>query len=90
MLNYFKVNCRTSARTKIKSSGFEVLKRLNNLPEIDANDNNIVTHDVETQDFASLQTIEKIHRGLSNPTHPVSITMKKMQDILARDQRTYS
>jgi hypothetical protein len=53
---------------EIKAAGCEILKHLNNLPEIDTNDNN-----VETQDFASLQT--------PTPTHPVSIAMKKMQDI---------
>jgi hypothetical protein len=68
---------------EIKAAGCEILKYLSNLPEIDTNDNNVETHDVETQDFASLQTIEKVHRELSNPTHPVSIAMKKMEDIPA-------
>jgi hypothetical protein len=30
-----------------------------------------------------LATIEKVHRELSDPSHPVSIAMKKMQDIPA-------
>jgi hypothetical protein len=66
---------------EIKAAECEMLKHLNNLPEIDTNDNNVETHDVETQDFASLQTIEKVHQELSTPTHPVSIAMKKMRDI---------
>ena len=61
---------------KIKAAGCEVLKHLSDLPEIDTNDNN-----VETQNLASLQTIEKIHRELSSPFHPVSMAMVKMQDI---------
>ncbi len=28
-----------------------------------------------------LATIEKVYRELSDPSHPVSIAMKKMQDI---------
>ena len=63
---------------EIKAAECEVLKYLNNLPEIDTNDNN-----VETQGFASLQTIEKIHLELSNPTHPVSIAMADMCDTPA-------
>ncbi len=61
---------------EIKAAGCEILKHLNNLPKIDTNDNN-----VETQNLASLQTIEKVHCELSNPTHPVSIAMKKMRDV---------
>ncbi|MBA4417122.1 MAG: hypothetical protein C0392_04315 [Syntrophus sp. (in: bacteria)] len=69
---------------EIKAAECEVLKHLNNLPEIDANDNNVETQDVETQDFASLQTIrtiEKAYCELSDPAHPVSIAMAKMHDI---------
>jgi len=33
--------------------------------------------------LAPLRTIEKVHRRFSNPTHPVSIAMKKMPDIQA-------
>ena len=61
---------------EIKAAGCEVLKHLSHLPEIDTNDNN-----VETQDFASLRTIEKVYCELSDPTHPVSIAMVKMRDI---------
>ncbi len=68
---------------EIKAADCEMLKHLNNLPEIDANDNNVETHDVETQNLASLQTIEKIYLELSSPSHSVSLAMKKMQNIPA-------
>jgi hypothetical protein len=61
---------------EIKVASCEALKHLNNLPKIDTNDNN-----VETQNLVSLRTIEKVHRELSDPSYPVSIAMKKMQDI---------
>jgi hypothetical protein len=69
---------------EIKAAGCEVLKRLNNLPEIATNTE---TLDVETpvcasrQNLASLRTIKKVHRELSDPTHPVSIAMKNMRGI---------
>ncbi|MBA4417214.1 MAG: hypothetical protein C0392_04795 [Syntrophus sp. (in: bacteria)] len=61
---------------EIKATGRELLRHLNDLPEIDTNDNN-----VETQNLASLRTIEKVYCELSDPTHPVSIAMAKMPDI---------
>jgi hypothetical protein len=68
---------------EIKAAGCEALKHLNNLPEIDTNDNNVGTPalSADRQNLASLQTIEKVHRELSNPSHPVSIAMAKMRDI---------
>jgi hypothetical protein len=33
-------------------------------------------------DEQKLATIEEVYKELSDPSHPVSIAMKKMQDIL--------
>ena len=56
---------------ELKSAGCEVLKHLNNLPEL-------------KDDWSyeqKLATIEKVYKELSDPTHPVSIAMKKIRDI---------
>jgi hypothetical protein len=65
------VHAQAGFPDEIKAADCEVLKHLTNLPEIDA--------DAETPD--RLQTIEKLHKELSDPAHPVSIATKKMQDI---------
>mgnify|MGYP000876731981 CR=1 FL=1 len=51
---------------EIKAAGREVFKHLNNLPELNENQT----------DEQKLAFIEKVHRELSNPSHPVSIAMK--------------
>jgi len=56
---------------EIKAAGCEVLKHPADLPELKNNWN----------DEQKLAAIEKVHRELSDPSHPVSIAMKKMQDI---------
>ena len=56
---------------ELKSAGCEVLKHLNNLPEL-------------KDDWSyeqKLATIEKVYKELSDPTHPASIAMNKMRDI---------
>ncbi|MGK5094384.1 Eco57I restriction-modification methylase domain-containing protein, partial [Deltaproteobacteria bacterium TL4] len=56
---------------EIKSAGCEVLKHLTNLPELKEDWN----------DEEKMKTIEKVYRELSDPTHPVSLAMKKMKEI---------
>ncbi len=56
---------------EIKAADCEVLKHLTDLPELKDN----------WSDDQKLAAIEKIYRELSDPTHPVSIAIKKMQDI---------
>ena len=65
------VHAQAGFPDEIKDVGCEVLKHLTNLPEIDA--------DAETSD--RLQTTKKVYLELSAPSHPISITMTKMQDI---------
>ena len=55
---------------EIKAGGAEVLKHLTNLPELK-----------EGEDEKNLKTIEKVYKELSDPKHPVSIAMQKMQEI---------
>jgi hypothetical protein len=56
---------------EIKAAGCEVLKHLDNLPELNDTWSN----------EQKLAAIEKVHRELSDPSHPVSIAMRKMHDI---------
>ncbi len=56
---------------EIKTAGCEVLKRLANIPELNNAWNN----------EQKLAAIEKVHRELSDPTHPISIAMARMRDI---------
>lgn len=56
---------------EIKAAGCGILKHLTDLPELKD----------DWSDEQKLAAIEKIHRELSAPSHPVSIAMKKMQDI---------
>jgi hypothetical protein len=56
---------------EIKAAGCEILKHLNNLPELNDTWNN----------EQKLAAIEKIYRELSDSAHPVSIAMNKMRDI---------
>ena len=53
----------------IKSSNIEVLKHLNNFPEL--------TED----DEKNLKLIEKVQKELSDPKHPVSLAMFKMDTV---------
>ncbi|MBA4313013.1 MAG: hypothetical protein C0417_10330 [Chlorobiaceae bacterium] len=54
----------------IKAAGAEVLKHLNNLPELK-----------EGEDEKNLKTIEKVYKELSDPKHPVNVAMFKMDTI---------
>ena len=54
----------------IQNANCEVLKHLNNLPELK-----------EGEDEKNLKTIEKIFKELSDPKHPVSVAMQKMQEV---------
>jgi adenine-specific DNA-methyltransferase len=56
---------------EIKSVGCEVLKYLASLPEVNDSWSN----------EQKLVAIEKSYKELSDPTHPASIAMKKMQDL---------
>jgi adenine-specific DNA-methyltransferase len=56
---------------EIKAAGCEVLKHLAGLPE--ANDS--------WSNEQKLVAIEKSYKEFSDPTHPASIAMKKMQDL---------
>jgi adenine-specific DNA-methyltransferase len=56
---------------EIKAADCKILKHLTNLPELKDNWN----------DEEKLAAIEKVHKELSGPTHPVSIAMTKMRDI---------
>ena len=56
---------------EIKSADAEVLKHLTDLPEF----NN------DWAEEKKLEIIENVYRELSDPAHPVSIAMKKMQEI---------
>lgn len=54
---------------EIKAMCAEVLKHLNNLPEL--------TEDEEQ----NLKITERVQKELSNPNHPVSRAMQRMQEI---------
>ena len=56
---------------QIKDAGCEVLKYLDNLPELNA----------EWSNEQKLKTIEKVYKELSSPKYPVNIAMAKMQEI---------
>jgi hypothetical protein len=56
---------------EIKTAGCEVLKHLNNLPELKDGWSN----------EQKLQTIEKVYQELSDPAHPVSVVMEKMKTV---------
>ncbi len=55
---------------EIKTGGAEVLKHLNNLPELN-----------EGQDEKNLKTIEKVYKELSDPKHPISAALLKLLTI---------
>ncbi|MBS1631987.1 MAG: hypothetical protein JST10_05385, partial [Bacteroidetes bacterium] len=54
----------------IQNANCEVLKHLSNLPELR-----------EGEDEKNLKAIEKVYAALSDPKHPVSIAMQKMQEV---------
>ena len=56
---------------EIKTSGCEILRHLTHLPELKDN----------WSDEQKLVVIEKVYKELSDPTHPVSLAMKKMQEV---------
>jgi hypothetical protein len=56
---------------EIKSAGCEVLKLLSNLPVLEKGRSN----------EKKIKVIEKVYKELSEPSHPVSIAMAKMQEI---------
>jgi hypothetical protein len=55
----------------IQKDGCEILKHLNDLPELKE----------DWSDEKKLRTIEKVYEELSNPKHPVSIAMFKMDTV---------
>jgi hypothetical protein len=55
---------------EIKGGGADVLKYLDNLPEI-----------IEGQDEQNLKTIEKVYKELSDPKHPISAALLKLLTI---------
>lgn len=55
---------------EIASGGAEFINNLNDLPKLN-----------EEQDEKNLKTIEKIYKELSDPKHPVSVAMFKMDTI---------
>jgi hypothetical protein len=78
---------------EIKAAGAEVLKHLGNLPDVGADDvratgplrghTNHIRQDKRMIGAAGrpLQTIEKVHKELSAPNHPVSIAMEKQKTV---------
>jgi adenine-specific DNA-methyltransferase len=54
-----------------KEAGCEVIKHLGNLPELKE----------DWSDEKKLEVIDKVYRELSDPLHPVSLAMAKMQEI---------
>ncbi len=56
---------------EIKAAGCEVLKHLTKIPELKK----------EWTNEKKLKTIEKVYKELSDPKHPVSIAMQKMQEV---------
>jgi len=56
---------------EIKEAGCEVLKYLNNFPELKE----------EWDDNKKLEVIEQVHKELSEPNHPVSVAMFKMDTV---------
>jgi adenine-specific DNA-methyltransferase len=54
----------------IKTAGCEVLKYLNNLPDLE-----------DGEDEKNLKTIEQVYKELSNPSHPVSKAIDRMDAI---------
>lgn len=61
----------------IQNANCEVLKHLNNLPELIARPSG----GKEGQDEKNLKTIEKVYKELSDPKHPVSVALQKMQEV---------
>ena len=59
---------------EITAAGANVLCHLQNLPDIQP-----LLEKGETE--KALKTIEKVYKELSNPIHPVSVAMQKMQEI---------
>jgi hypothetical protein len=55
---------------EIKAGNAEVLKHLNNLPELK-----------EGQDEKNLKTIEKVYKELADPKHPISAALLKLLTI---------
>jgi len=55
---------------EIKAGGAEVLKHLNNLPEL-----------VEGQDEKNIKTIQRIYKKLSDPKHPISKALQNLENI---------
>jgi hypothetical protein len=56
---------------KIRVADAEVLKHLTNLPELKD----------DWSDERKMETIEKVHKDLMDPTHPVSIAMEKQKTV---------
>ena len=66
---------------EIKVAGCEIMQHLNNLPELNNLPAESSAQAGDWSDEQKLATIEKVYRELSNPAHPASIAMKKMQTV---------
>ncbi|MBX3006830.1 MAG: hypothetical protein KF816_02265 [Melioribacteraceae bacterium] len=66
---------------EIKAAGCEVLKHLTDLPELKDLPAGASAKEGEWSDEKKLKTIDKIYKDLSNPNHPVSIAMFKMDTV---------
>ena len=61
----------------IQNAKCEVLKHLNNLPDLqEGKDENL-----PADKAGNLKTIEKVYAALSDPKHPVSVALQSMQEI---------
>lgn len=56
---------------EVKSAGAEVLEHLTNMPELKD----------DWSDEKKLEVIDKVHKELSDPKHPVSIAMEKQKTV---------
>lgn len=65
----------------IQNANCEVLKHLNNLPELPARPPGGRDGEDEETTKKNLKTIEKVYAALSDPKHQVSIAMQKMQEV---------
>lgn len=56
---------------EIKSANCEIIKHVENLPELNE----------KCSDEKKLEVIDKVYMELSDPSHPVSVAMARMQEI---------
>jgi type I restriction-modification system DNA methylase subunit len=65
----------------IQNANCEVLKHLSNLPELPARPPGGRDGEDEETTKKNLKTIEKVYAKLSDPKHPVSVALHKMQEV---------